>query len=155
VIITKDSLYAKDSYRFSKKLHEENKGIINRFSKSHEYDISSNIFSIIPELFTEEKSNNKVGIHGRFNNERTLRYINKDYVKEHKNLGKYKVIMPGANGSGKFGEEITKPFVSIPDEGHTATYVSVGNFDSEVEAENLLKYIKTKFSRTLWKKLHL
>ena len=57
--------------------------------------------------------------------------------------------MPGANGSGEFGEAITMPFVAGPGEGHTATYISVGSFQTENEANNLLKYVKTKFARAI------
>ncbi|UTH02872.1 Eco57I restriction-modification methylase domain-containing protein [Macrococcoides canis] len=140
---------AKDSYRFSKELHIENVNLISRFSKSHEYDVSSNIFSVLPEFFSDSQDDEKVGIHGRVNNERALKYINKKYIKKHPNLENYKVIMPGANGSGRFGEIITKPFIANPKEGHTATYISVGYFNTYKEAENLLKYIKTKFARAL------
>ncbi len=33
--------------------------------------------------------------------------------------------------------------------GYTQSFISFGNFDLEVEAENCLKYIKTTFCRTL------
>ena len=33
--------------------------------------------------------------------------------------------------------------------GHTQTYVSVGKFDTRIEAENAMKYIKTKFARIM------
>ena len=36
-----------------------------------------------------------------------------------------------------------------PKVGHTETFISFGAFNTKLEAENLLKYIKTKFLRTL------
>ena len=33
--------------------------------------------------------------------------------------------------------------------GHTQTFISIGSFDSRNEAENLNKYVKTKFCRTI------
>ncbi|MBQ7212346.1 MAG: restriction endonuclease, partial [Muribaculaceae bacterium] len=33
--------------------------------------------------------------------------------------------------------------------GHTLTFLSIGNFDSEEKASAVLKYVKTKFARTL------
>lgn len=33
--------------------------------------------------------------------------------------------------------------------GHTQTFISIGNFETRLEAENLLKYIKTHFARLL------
>ena len=31
--------------------------------------------------------------------------------------------------------------------GHTETFLSIGNFKNELEAESCLKYVKTKFAR--------
>ena len=36
-----------------------------------------------------------------------------------------------------------------PNEIHTQTYMSIGCFDTEIEAENCLKYLKTKFARCM------
>ena len=33
--------------------------------------------------------------------------------------------------------------------GHTATFISIGNFETEQEAKNCLKYLKSKFCRTM------
>ena len=54
-----------------------------------------------------------------------------------------------ASGSGIFGEAITPPFILKPNQGYTQTYIGVGAFKTEFEAECLAKYIKTKFLRTL------
>lgn len=57
--------------------------------------------------------------------------------------------MPQANGNGTFGEVISSPLVLSPYEGATETFLSIGGFKSEFEANAALKYIKTKFARTL------
>lgn len=57
--------------------------------------------------------------------------------------------MPQATGSGKLGEAISEPSVLSKNMGHTETFVSIGVLESEEEANNILKYIKTKFSRIL------
>ena len=75
--------------------------------------------------------------------------MRKDYLKNHPNLEKYKVFVPSSNGSGKLGEALSSPFVANPNQGHTETYISFGAFDNQVNAENLLKYLKTKFARTM------
>lgn len=41
------------------------------------------------------------------------------------------------------------PLVAYPGEGHTQTFISIGKFSSEEEAQNEVKYIKTKFTRAL------
>ncbi|MFV8805597.1 Eco57I restriction-modification methylase domain-containing protein [Aerococcus urinaeequi] len=146
-----DLIHTKDSYRFTQDLHDDFPNAKEKLSKSHEFDVASNIFEKLPEVFSEESKDkiNYVAIHGRKNNERTSMYIKRNYIKEHPNLNYYKVLMPGANGSGEFGEAITMPFVAGPGEGHTATYISVGSFQTENEANNLLKYVKTKFARAI------
>lgn len=44
---------------------------------------------------------------------------------------------------------MSSPLVSRKYEGATDTFISLGKFNSLIEAENLVKYIKTKFFRTL------
>src|SRR5690606_13597278 len=64
-------------------------------------------------------------------------------------LHKYKVILPATNGTGEFGETLSTPFVANPLMGYTQTFISFGSFDSKTEAENTLKYLKTKFLRAM------
>ncbi len=87
--------------------------------------------------------------------ERVIRYINKKYVdNEHDNLFKYKVIIPANNGSGAIGEKkdtsvIGQPLLEKPGEGYSQSFLGVGAFNTEQEAEACLKYIKTKFARLM------
>lgn len=67
----------------------------------------------------------------------------------HENLYKFKVILPKSNGAGKFGEIISTPLVVGPMIGYTGTFIGVGAFKSEFEANATLKYVKTKFLRTM------
>lgn len=69
--------------------------------------------------------------------------------KTHGNLYLWKVAVGAASGSGVFGETITPPFILKPKQGYTQTYIGVGAFHTENEADNLAKYIKTKFLRTM------
>src|SRR5699024_4180175 len=68
--------------------------------------------------------------------------------------GKYKVFVPESNGaSGMLGESpariISKPVIGEVNEGTTQTFIVIGSFDTRNEAENLLKYINSKFARVL------
>ena len=51
------------------------------------------------------------------------------------------------------GEEaariISKPTLGTPSVGFTETYIGVGNVDTQSEAEAILKYVKSKFARTM------
>ncbi len=49
-----------------------------------------------------------------------------------------------SNGSGAIGEVLSTPLI-----GFTETFISIGAFDNEVEAQNCLKYVKSKFARTM------
>ena len=44
---------------------------------------------------------------------------------------------------------IGTPIIGTPIIGHTDTFISVGKFATEFEAVSCLKYIKTKFARTM------
>ena len=83
-------------------------------------------------------------------NRRTWKYIVSELVdKSHENLNKWKIIIPRANGRGEFGEALSQPAVLKPFQGYTQTFIGIGAFDSQSEAEALLLYVKTKFARAL------
>ena len=90
-----------------------------------------------------------VQILGRQNNHRIFKWIRRDYLVNHPNIDKFKVLIPSSNGSGHLGEVLSTPIIEEPNQGHTETFISFGTFDNKQEAENLLKYVKTKFARTM------
>ena len=150
-------VYGRDLYRLTDKLYEENPWAENRQSKGHKYDIGSNVFDTFPELFFEEKPSddfNYAKIFGREKNNRILKWIKKSYVKVPDNFDSYKVFIPKANGTGAIGEVLStpivgEPIVGEPIVGSTTTFLSVGKFNTQDEAENCMKYIKTKFARAM------
>lgn len=152
-----DLVYAPESYRLTKKLHEEHPEIKSKLSKGHDFDVTSNIFSKLNELFTNEKpndGNDYIQIFGLEGSNRVYKYIRNDYIMPHDNLMKYKVFVPKSNGSGAIGEVLStpligQPLIGQPLIGHTQTFISIGSFDTEYEANSLLKYLKTKFARTM------
>lgn len=139
-------------YRFTEKLHEDHPDARSRLSKGHDYDVSSNVFTRLNNIFYDEKPNNNekyIKILGRENAKRVFKYIEKDYIKDYVSLNSYKVIIPQANGSGAIGEVLSTPLIGEPLIGHTETFLSIGNYKDKKTAENLMKYIKTKFARAL------
>ena len=145
-------VYGRDLYRLTDKLYEENPWAENRQSKGHKYDIGSNVFDTFPELFYEEKPNDDYDyakIFGREKNNRILKWIKKTYVKVPDNFDSYKIFIPKANGTGAIGEVLSTPIVGEPIVGSTTTFLSVGKFNTQDEAENCMKYIKTKFARAM------
>ena len=155
-----DLIFAPESYKFSDSIHKDHPEIrfkevegenIGRLSKGHDYDIVTNIFEKLPDIFLDSKPQDGkeyVGFVGLIDNKRYTKWIRRDYIKDHENLEKYKVILPKSNGSGAIGEVLSTPLIGEPLIGHTQSFISIGSFDSQVEAINAMKYIKTKFART-------
>jgi type II restriction enzyme len=140
------------AYRLTPKMHEDHPEAIGQLSKGHAYDMSTNIFERLPQIFFEEKpadENEYIQMVGREGNERVYRYIRRDYVNQVCNLDKFKVLLPKANGSGALGEVLSAPIVAPPSIGSTETFLSIGAFETKDEADAVLKYIKTKFVRIL------
>lgn len=77
------------------------------------------------------------------------KWVKRDYIGEHPNLDKYSVLLPGSNGNGDFGETFASPIIKEAAVAHTQTFISIGHFDNIIEAQNLLKYVKTKFARAM------
>lgn len=119
-------------------------------SEGKDRRLEKNIFDKIP-LFTEEKTNEEdIKILGVIKNKRSYRFIPRKYLDiSHENLMKYKVLVPRSNGSGAIGEVLSTPILGEPILGYTRTFLGIGAFDSKEEAENALKYVRTKFARTM------
>ena len=140
------------AYRLTPKLHEDFPKAITQLSKGHAFDMSTNIFDRIPEVFSDSEPNDQfeyIQILGRTNNTRAFKFIRRDYVNNVVNLNKYKILIPKANGVGAFGEVISQPQICGPKIGSTETFIGIGIFDTESEAQSALKYVKTKFARAL------
>ena len=155
-------IYAPESYRFTQNLHDEHPDLKDRkivvngkeqplLSKGHLFDVSTNIFEKLNFIFIDQASDDAeyCCILGRYNNKRMYKWIKKDYIRNHENLDRYKVFLPKSNGSGALGETLSTPVLGMPGQGHTQSFISIGAFTSQYEAESVLKYIKTKFARVM------
>lgn len=140
------------AYRMTEKMHKDHPEAISQLSTGHPYDMSSNIFERLPQIFFDKKpddGNEYMQILGRENHIRKYKYIRIDYVRPTKNTNKFKVVLPKASGNGSLGETLSAPFVDIPGHGTTETFITIGMFNNEKEATNCLKYICCKFTRVL------
>lgn len=110
----------------------------------------NNIFEKI-SIFKKDKENDgDIAVIGVVKNKRQWRYISREYVDtKHENIYKWKVLVVRVNGTGIMGETLSKPIIAKPGEGYTQTFIGIGAFDSENEAQNAMKYIKTKFLRIM------
>lgn len=143
--------YSRTSFRLTEKLHADFPEAREKLSKGHDYDMSSNIFTRIPEVFHDEDqgTGDYLKILGRENGKRVSKFIKREYVNNPVNLDHYKVYVPQASGSGLFGEVIGSPIPEGPGVGATETFLSIGNFKTKDEAIHLKQYLKTKFLRSL------
>jgi hypothetical protein len=69
-------------------------------------------------------------------------------------FNKYKVVTPASRGHlGKFGKEpaliLGEPLLGEPQVAVTQTFITIGSFGTKAEAEACLKYVKSKFARTM------
>ena len=136
-------------YKYSDLIYLEHP---KEMEKTADRRIAPSSFERMPALFTDEKPNDEkeyVRLLGNIKGDRIYRYLRKDYISETDNLYCYKVVVPKANGSGSFGEVLSSPFVMGPSIGFTETYISIGSTNNIDEATNILKYLKTKFARTM------
>lgn len=142
---------SKGLYKFSDLLFEEHPRAREVQGKGSASQITSRSLEDLPEVFLEVEPAGQTYIQmlGLSKAKRVIRWIRRDYVKPVESLDHYKVLIPKANGSGTFGEVLSKPIIGKPTISHTVTFISIGDFVFESEAEACLKYVKTKFARAL------
>ncbi|WP_165246601.1 Eco57I restriction-modification methylase domain-containing protein [Adlercreutzia sp. ZJ141] len=138
-------------YRFSKVLKNDHPGYAELAGKS--FDLRTNAFEKLGgKIFFELKpddSKEYVKIFGLLNNRRVYMWVRRDYLEVPSNFDSYKLMMPKASGNGDYGEPLASMEVGAPNTGHTQTFVSFGNYQSEGEVLALRKYFCTKFARAL------
>jgi len=147
-----DLMYERSSYKFTPMLLEQYPSLKGRVKTSEERSVTSNIFEKYKEVFSEKKpedDNGYVRIYGRQDNQRLYKWVKREYIANHPNLEKWKVYLAKSNGTGKFGEALSAPELGEPLTIATQTFISFGAFSISQDAENLLKYLKTKFVRAL------
>lgn len=143
---------SRTAYRLTEKMHKDNPDAISQLSKGHAYDMATNIFDRLPNIFFDtlpQDGYSYIRILGRAKNERICKYVRRDYVNKVENLDRYKILIPKANGTGIFGETISQPQLCEPGIGSTESFLSIGIFDGKEEVSSCLKYISTKFARCL------
>lgn len=142
-------------YRYSDLFYSDYPEAKNKTADSR---IAPSAFERMPDVFTEHCPNDNkeayIRIFGNIKSDRCYRWIKKEWVKDVENLHHYKVLVPKANGSGAIGEVLStpligEPLIGEPLIGYTETYISIGETNSYEEANSILKYVKTKFSRTM------
>lgn len=127
--------------------HPEFKNIIG--SNGKEKRLTTPIFSQLSVFTDSKQTENDVQILGLIKNKREYKWINRNYLEEHKNLDYYKVILPKSNGTGALGEILSTPLIGESLIGFTQSFISIGTFLNYEEAEAAYKYINGRFARAM------
>jgi type II restriction enzyme len=137
-------------YKFTGKAKQDHPEYVELMGKS--CDLRTNVLdNLYDKLFFRNKRDDSAyaAIYGLFNKKRECLWIERQYIDVPENFGGYKVLLSKANGAGTYGEKLSSFEIAAKGVGHTQSFVSMGNFETEAEAENLVKYLETKFVRSL------
>ncbi|MCK6067616.1 MULTISPECIES: Eco57I restriction-modification methylase domain-containing protein [Microbacterium] len=144
------------SYRYTNKLYEDHPEASALRPDGNAALVNTNAFEQFSFLYHSDEPADGAGyvrILGVIKNRRFFRWIRSEYITGPRSFNRYKVAVPAANGSGSttdfFGVALNKPTVLGPGVAVTQTFITIGSFDSEAEANACAKYIKSKFARTM------
>lgn len=140
------------SYRYSDRLYEDHPGAIDLRPEGNTALVNTNTFEQFAFIFRESDpgdGSEYTPVLGLIRNRRVVRWTRSEYITGPASFGAYKVAVTAANGSGSLGEPLSSPHVLGPNTAVTQSFITIGNFSEESEAEACLKYVKSKFARTM------
>lgn len=154
--LTEQGITNDRQHRYTGLMHEENPQARELMSAGNPYKLDAETFDRLPFLYHEGDpgdGNDYIEVLGRSRRTRVMRWLRRDYLTGPASLWAYKVALPESNGSGSttdfFGVPFNKPTVLGPGVAVTGTFITIGAFETALEAEALMKYLKTKFARSL------
>lgn len=142
---------------YTKKMHEDHPEAAALIgSPNDKSSIRTAAFTELPFIFHESVPEDEITyaqVYGLAGKKRAYRFIQREYIAGDKSFDRWKVAVPAANGTGSttdfFGITLTNPVVLGPGVGVTQTFITVGRFGSESEANACLRYLKSKFARAM------
>lgn len=140
------------SYRYTEEMHTDYPEAVETMSAGEQYKVNTRTFEQLSFLYHENKpadGHSYVRMLGLIRNKRVSRWVRSDYVSGPESFTAHKVAIPASNGSGVLGEVLSTPLVLAPHEAATQTFITIGSFVELSEAEACLKYVKSKFARTM------
>jgi hypothetical protein len=139
------------SYRYAEKLYEDHPEALDLRPGGNAALVNTNAFEQFSFLYHVEQPSDDdkyVQLLGVIKNKRLFRWIRSEYITGPESFGKYKVAVPAANESTRLGQ-MAAPQVLSPEVGVTQTFLTIGAFETEGEAQACLSYVKTKFARAM------
>lgn len=134
--------------RFTAELFEDFPQIEKYAGEGTGDKILSKVVETGTEVFSDKKFQDAVEILAKGKSARIRRFIKAKYIQKNEFIDSYNVLVPESNGNGAF-ETFSSPEIAQPNEAFADTFLAVGSFSTKEEAENCMKYIKTKFARAL------
>lgn len=139
------------SYRYTEKLYDDHLGARALRPEGNAALVSTNTFEQFSFLYHTEPPEDgleHVQVLGVIKNKRCRRWIRAEYITGPESFDRYKVALPKANETNKFGwmaaPEVIEPGVAV-----TQTFLTIGAFETKAEAEACFAYVKTKFARAM------
>jgi len=140
------------SYAYTDAMHAAHPAAAATMAKGEHYKMNTKTFELLPFLYFEGNPIDDldyVQVLGLIKNKRFHRWIRSEYITGPESFNAYKVVLSKANGTGKLGETLSSPHVIPPKTAVTQSFITIGCFPDEDDASACLKYVKTKFVRTL------
>jgi len=139
------------AYAFTQAMHDAYPEASDAMSSDAQFRVSTNAFEQLGFLFHEthpEDGDEYVQLLGVIRNKRLFRWIRREYITGPESFARYKVAVPAANESTTLGQ-MAAPQVLGPGVGVTQTFITIGAFETEGEAQACFSYVKTKFARAM------
>ncbi len=136
-------------YRFEDCYFEDYPEVVKLVGFGSSNMLVSKYFDIDAGGFGEDDNLETVGVYGIKNKKRTIKYIDKKYIKDNDFLSTYNLLVAEGNGNGDYGETLSNLIIAKPQEGALDSFISIGRLSTLEEAQALSKYVKTKFVRSL------
>ncbi|MDR1791296.1 MAG: Eco57I restriction-modification methylase domain-containing protein [Propionibacteriaceae bacterium] len=149
--LEKTRITSSRSYRYTDELYRDHPDALALRPEGNAALVNTNAFEQFSFLYYETKPSDGqdyVQVLGLIKNRRVYRWIRSDYITGPESFGAYKVAVPASNGSTSLGG-IGDPVIAEPNVAVTQTFITIGCFKDESDAAACLKYVKSKFARTL------
>jgi len=140
------------SYRYTEELYQDHPDALALRPEGNTALVNTNTFEQFSFLYHEDKPSDGYAymrVMGLIKNKRLSRWIRSKYLTGPASYAAYKVSVPKANGSGDLGEVLSSPLVLEPDVAVTQTFLTIGCFATQPEADACLEYVKSRFARTM------
>lgn len=144
-----DAVSSQGVFKFTKECLAKYPEIEKLSGKGTKEKIVSKIVELLPSIFTENKEDDdSITFLAKGKSSRINRFVSRKNIQKNDYIDTFNVLVTESNGKGAF-DDFSSPMISELGNGFSDTFLAIGTFKTRIEAENALKYIKTKFARAM------